>query len=151
MSLLRIQLLGDFNLTYDKLSLLAECCPIRQASAVGLEVVQEALTTADRTGERVWQAELLRLQAELLAAQGARAVEIEANCLQSIGVARDQLARSLELRAGITLASRWQAAGRSSEAYRLLAPISAWFTEGHDTRDLRTAAALLQVLSAAGS
>ncbi|MFN8468392.1 MAG: AAA family ATPase [Caldilineaceae bacterium] len=134
-----------------ELGLLAEACLMGQNAAAGLEVLQEALAVADRTGERVWQAELLRLHAELLAVQGAPAVEIEANCLQAISVARHQMARSLELRTGVTLARRWQAASRSREAHQLLAPVYAWFTEGHDTPDLRAAAALLHTLPPVGS
>lgn len=134
-----------------ELSLLAEACLMGQDAWEGLEVLQEALSVADRTGERVWQAELLRLQAELLGAQGGHGVEIEASCLQAIGVARRQMARSLELRAGVSLARHRQAGGRSREARQLLAPIYAWFTEGHDTKDLRAAAALLQALPPAGS
>ena len=62
-------------------------------------------------------------------------------------MARHQQAKSLELRAAISLSRLWQQQGKRDEAYNLLAPIYGWFTEGFDTADLREAKALLEELS----
>jgi predicted ATPase len=58
-------------------------------------------------------------------------------------VARQQQAKSLELRAAMSLSQLWQHQGKRAEAYDLLAPLDGWFTEGFDTADLQEAKALL--------
>ena len=73
--------------------------------------------------------------------------EAEACFNQALDVARNQKAKSLELRAGTSLARLWQAQDRPGEARDLLAPIYGWFTEGFDTVDLKDAKALLDELS----
>ena len=62
---------------------------------------------------------------------------------QAIDIARHQQAKSLELRAAMSLSRLWQRQGKRAEAYELLAPIYGWFTEGFDTADLQEAKALL--------
>ena len=62
-------------------------------------------------------------------------------------MARRQQAKSLELRAALSLARLWQRQGKRDEAHALLAPIYGWFTEGFDTADLQEAKALLEELS----
>ena len=62
---------------------------------------------------------------------------------QAIAIARRQHAKSLELRAAMSLARLWKRKGKRAEAYDLLVPIYHWFTEGFDTADLRDAKALL--------
>ena len=62
-------------------------------------------------------------------------------------MARRQEAKSLELRAAMSLARLWQQQGKRTEARELLAPVYGWFTEGFDTADLQDAKALLEVLS----
>ena len=62
-------------------------------------------------------------------------------------MAQDQQARSWELRAATCLARLWQSQGKRNEAHELLAPIYDWFTEGFDTKDLKDAKALWEVLS----
>jgi predicted ATPase len=62
-------------------------------------------------------------------------------------VARHQQAKSLELRAAMSLARLWQQQGKCAEAHALLAPVYGWFTEGFDTADLQEAKALLEGLS----
>ena len=62
-------------------------------------------------------------------------------------MARRQQAKSLELRAAMSLARLWQCQGKRVEAHQLLAPIYGWFTEGYDTTDLQEAKALLEVLT----
>ena len=61
-------------------------------------------------------------------------------------MARQQQAKSWELRAAMSLARLWQQQGKRTEAHELLAPICGWFTEGFDTVDLQEAKALLEVL-----
>jgi predicted ATPase len=63
-------------------------------------------------------------------------------------MAREQDARSFELRAAMSLARLWRDQGKSQQARELLAPVYGWFTEGFDTRDLKEAKALLEELAA---
>ena len=74
--------------------------------------------------------------------------ELAAACFhKAIEIARRQQAKSLELRAAVSLARQWQQQGKRAEAYELLSNVYHWFTEGFDTKDLREAQALLQELS----
>jgi predicted ATPase len=66
---------------------------------------------------------------------------------QALDIARHQQAKSLELRAAMSLSRLWQSQGEPHEARDLLAPIYGWFTEGFDTTDLQEAKALLEGLS----
>jgi predicted ATPase len=66
---------------------------------------------------------------------------------QALATARHQSAKSLELRAAMSLSRLWQQQGKRQEAYDLLAPIYGWFTEGFDTADLQDAKALLDALA----
>jgi predicted ATPase len=72
--------------------------------------------------------------------------EAEACFLKAIEIARHQQAKSLELRAAMSLSRLWQRQGRKDEAQQLLAEIYGWFTEGFDTKDLQEAKALLEEL-----
>ena len=72
--------------------------------------------------------------------------ESEAAFQQALQVAREQQAKSLELRAATSLARLWGEQGRRVEARELLAPVYGWFTEGFDTVDLKEAKALLKEL-----
>ena len=72
--------------------------------------------------------------------------QAEACFRQALDVARRQQAKSLELRAAMSLARLWQRQGRRDEARQLLAEVYGWFTEGFDTADLREARALLTAL-----
>ncbi len=112
----------------------------------GLGLLAEALTVMDHTGERWWEAEVHRLTGELLLTQerpkGKRQKAAEACFYQAFAVARRQQARSLELRAVMSLSRLWQQQARRAEAYHLLAEIYGWFTEGFDTADLQEAKAL---------
>ena len=67
--------------------------------------------------------------------------------MQALEVARKQQAKSLELRAAMSLARLWQQQGKKEEARKLLAEIYGWFTEGFDTKDLQEAKVLLEELS----
>jgi predicted ATPase len=73
--------------------------------------------------------------------------EAEGYFLKAIEIARKQQAKSLELRAVMSLSRLWQQQGKKKEAYQMLAEIYNWFTEGFDTKDLREAKALLQELA----
>ncbi len=71
----------------------------------------------------------------------------EACFQQSLSVVRHQQAKSLELRAATSLARLWQSQDKRQDAYDLLQPVYAWFTEGFDTADLQEAKALLDGLA----
>jgi predicted ATPase len=94
-----------------------------------------------------WEAELYRFRGELpLQHAVVQPEEAEACFQQALAAARRQQAKSLELRAAISLSRLWQRQGRRTEARKLLAPIYGWFTEGFDTADLQEAKALLEEL-----
>jgi predicted ATPase len=113
----------------------------------GLRLLAEALAEVERTEERVWEAELYRLKGKLLLRQGTPDEHQAETCfLQALDVARRQQAKSLELRAAMSLGRLWQQRGQRAEAYEVLAPIYGWFTEGFDTADLQEARALLKEL-----
>ena len=117
-------------------------------AAEGLTLLAEALASVSTTGEHYWEPELYRLQGELLLALSAeRHTEAAACFQQALNVARQQQAKSLELRAAMSLSRLWQHQGQQGAARELLAPIYGWFTEGFDTADLRDAKALLTALS----
>ena len=113
----------------------------------GLKVLDEAFAHLNNTGERYWEAELYRIKGELLLLPGGSEGEAEACFNQAFEVSRSQSAKSLELRAAMSLARLWQQKGKASEGKELLAGIYGWFTEGFDTPDLIDAKALLEELS----
>jgi predicted ATPase len=112
----------------------------------GLDLVNEALAIVRRTGACWYEAELHRLQGELLSMQGYKR-KAEASFHQAIEVARRQSARSWELRATMSLSCLWHKQGKREEARPRLAEIYGWFTEGFDTPDLVEARALLAALT----
>jgi predicted ATPase len=113
------------------------------------EIIIKGLATAERTSERFFEAELLRLNARALVLEGGPCVLTEAQKLleESLAVAQSQKARSLELRAAVDLARLWHYQGRCAEARDLLAPVYGWFTEGFDTQDLKEARTRLHELA----
>ena len=130
------------------LALLAEAYGKAGQAEEGLRVLAEALAAVDQTGERWWEAELHRLKGELLLLQSAdQHAEAEACFHHALAIAHRQQAKSLELRAAMSLGRLWQQQGKRMEAHALLAPIYGWFTEGFDTADLQEARALLAVLA----
>lgn len=148
------------------LALLVEALAKARPPEEGLDVVEEALAATQRTAERFYEAELYRLKGELLLKQSiGRAVSqaekrgkvvvkvapvvINAKgCFnQSIKIARQQKAKSLELRAATSLAYLYQNQDKREKARRLLAQVYDSFAEGLDTADLREAKALLDELS----
>jgi len=137
-------------------------------------VLAKALAAMHKRGERWWEAEIHRLRGELLLRQasvsgGSRDAppekllsavadgdvtrqlpltsEAEACLHQALDIIRHQGAKSLELRAAMSLSRLWQRQGRREEARQLLAEVYGWFTEGFDTADLQEARALLDELS----
>jgi predicted ATPase len=129
------------------LSLLATAYEKAGQGEKGLAVLSEALEAADRSGERWWEAELYRLKGELLLVQGATEIDVEACFRQAIEIAQRQEAKSLELRATVSMGRLWQKQGKHQEARQLLAEIYSWFTEGFNTPDLQEARTLLEQLS----
>ena len=130
----------------------------------GLSVLAEAVATAYKTGERFYEAELYRLKGELtlqqFKVQGSTfnvdnpqsafhnpQSEAEEYFHKAIEIARRQSAKSLELRAVMSLSRLWQRQDKKEEARKLLAEIYGWFTEGFDTADLQEARALLAEIS----
>jgi predicted ATPase len=115
----------------------------------GLRVLAEALRYIEQAGERWWEAELHRLKGELLLLQSSDNYAPAESCFyQALDLARQQQAKSWELRAAMSLSRLWQQQGKQAEARALLAPIYGWFTEGFDTTDLQEARALLDELGA---
>ena len=99
----------------------------------------------ERTGIRCHEAELHRLQGELVLGRDEESAEV---CFRrAIDIARAQQAKSFELRAATSLARLWQSQGRRGAARDLLAPVHGWFTEGFDTADLKDAKSLLDQLA----
>ena len=130
------------------LALLAEAYGKAEQVEEGLRTVAEALAFVERTEERYYEAELYRLQGELLLQQSPdNATEAAACFHRALDVSRNQAAKSWELRAATSLARLWQQQGKNAEARELLAPVYGWFTEGFDTADLKDAKALLDTLS----
>jgi predicted ATPase len=129
-------------------TLMAEVCDHLGHTAEGLQALAEAHTMIEQQGERWWEAEVCRLRGVVLLRQpGTSQAEAEAWLQRALDVARRQEAKSLELRAAMSLARLWQQQGKQAEARDLLAPIYDWFTEGFDTADLREARALLEELA----
>ena len=114
----------------------------------GLDVLAEAMAIVENTGERYFEAELHRLQGELLLDRSpGDHGPAESAFQKALSVARAQNAKSLELRAATSLARLWQAQSKTTAARDLLAPVYQSFSEGFDTPDLKSANALLDELS----
>ena len=142
------QVIGITLLRPYYLALLADAHGTAGHQELGLKVLTEALTLIDTTGERVWEPELYRLKGELLLQQSSsNQTEAESCFQQAITIAQNQQAKSLELRAVMSLSRLWQQQGKRKEAHDLLAPVYGWFTEGFDTADLKDAKALLDELT----
>ncbi len=157
-----------------RLALLAEAYGRLGQTVEALRLLDEALALIRQFGGYFYQAEVYRLTGELLLMQDAgggvsgspppdlsmidacegeatgpssRHTEAEPYFRQALDVARRQQAKSLELRAAMSLSRLWRGQGRRSDAYQVLAPVYGWFTEGFDTADLQDAKALLDDLA----
>jgi predicted ATPase len=130
------------------LALLAEAYGRIGKAEEGLTVLAEALDVVNKNRERFYEAELYRLNGELLLALSQEnQVEAETCFHKAIEVARWQSAKSLELRTVMNLSRLWQRQGKREEARQMLSLIYGWFTEGFETADLKEAKALLEELS----
>ena len=128
-------------------TVLAEVCDHLDHPEDGLQALAEAHTLVEQQEERWWEAEISRLRGVLLLKNPVmQQEEAEACFQQALEIARRQQAKSLELRAAMSLSRLWQRQGKRDEAHELLAPIYGWFTEGFDTADLQEARALLDEL-----
>jgi predicted ATPase len=136
-------LLGPYFCT-----MLAEVCDHPGHTEDGLQALAEAHTLVVQQEERWWEAEICRLRGVLLLRQiGTPRAEAEAWVQRALDVARRQEAKSLELRAAMSLSRLWLQQGKRQEAHDLLAEVYGWFTEGFDTADLQDARTLLQELA----
>jgi predicted ATPase len=139
---------GTYRTYY--LALLAEALGRDGQFEEGLAVLAKALALARETGEEFHGAELHRLQGEFLLRHPPAddaSLKAEACFRHALAIARRQKARSLELRAAVSLARLHQKQNCEDDARLLLAECYDWFTEGFDTPDLREAKALLEHLS----
>ncbi len=127
------------------LAVLAEALWHAGRTVEAMKAVEEGFEVSNRNGERQYDAELWRLQGELVKVQG-RMAEAESCFQKAIDIAQQQAAKSLELRADTSLARLWLQQDKRKEAKHLLKEVFAWFSEGFDT-DLNEAAALLKELS----
>jgi predicted ATPase len=111
--------------------------------------IGEAISTIEATKERWFEAETNRIAGEIaLESRPPDAAKAEGYFKRALSVARQQQAKSWELRAAMSLARLWRDQGKVPQARELLAPVYGWFTEGFDTRDLKEAKALLEELAA---
>jgi len=109
--------------------------------------IDEAITLTQTTKERWYEGEILRTSGEIiLLLRDSNAGKAEAYFERALAIARQQQAKSWELRAATSMARLWRDHGKSQQARELLAPVYGWFTEGFDTRDLKEAGALLEQL-----
>ena len=140
---------AEMSLTYH-LCLLAEAYKKAGQPCEGLAMLAEAQGLVEKNEERFWEAELYRLKGELLL-MGSGATQEAATCFQqATEIARQQRAKSLELRAVMSLSRLWQRQGKAAEAHKMLADIYGSFTEGFETADLKEAKALLSELEPRG-
>jgi DNA-binding winged helix-turn-helix (wHTH) protein/predicted ATPase len=158
------------------LAMLAEAQGEAGQAEAGLHTLAEAFALVAQTGERYYEVELYRLQGELALQANVQRLasrrqtnqkpkvksrtsqnpstehsttstkDAQTCFLKAIEIARRQQAKSLELRAVMSLARLWQKQGKQKEARQMLAEIYGWFTEGFDTKDLQEAKTLLKEL-----
>ena len=127
---------------------MAEACARLNLIEEGLQYANEGLAAEAKTHERIGRPELYRVRSELMITRVGNAGDgAEADLMQAIGCAREQDAKSWELRATTSLARLLNKQGRREEARAMLAEIYNWFTEGFDTADLKDAKALLDELN----
>jgi predicted ATPase len=109
--------------------------------------IGESMTMIEAANERWWEADINRTAGEIaLKSPAPHTAKAEGYFERALTVARQQQAKSWELRAATSLARLWRDQGKVQQARELLAPVYGWFTEGFDTRDLKEAKALLEEL-----
>ncbi len=139
------------------LTLLAQAYQRTGQYTLALQTLDSALHVVTRTGERAYDAELIRQKGELyliLADETARTAQkgtarAESYFQESLAIARRQGAKSWELRSALSLSELWHTQNRCHDAYKLLRPIYVGFSEGFETKDLQRAKQLLEKLHAA--
>jgi len=139
---------GKVRSPYSK-SIIAEGMALLGDVDDALRLVDDQIAQVERPGwgERLHYAEILRLKGWMLSLKGDLE-GAERNYLTSLDWAREQQAKSWELRTSTSLARLWQSQGKRKAARELLASVYNWFTEGFDTKDLKDAKALLDELAA---
>jgi predicted ATPase len=112
------------------------------------QCLSEAMSLIETTKDKWFEAEVYHRAGQVaLLTHGPDQSKAQAYFEHALTVSRAQQARSLELRAAMSLARLWRDQGKVSQARELLAPVYGWFTEGFDTRDLKEAKVLLQGLA----
>jgi len=109
--------------------------------------ISEAMVGVETTKELWCEADIHRIAGEIALLREPDVAKAEACFERALTVAREQQAKSWELRAAMSMARLWRDQGKRNEARNLLAPVYDWFTEGFDTRDLKEAKALLGTLA----
>ena len=113
------------------------------------DCIREAMTQVETTKESWFEAEIKRMAGEIeLSSPNPDATKAEEYFEDALAVARQQQAKSWELRAAVSMARLWYDQGKRQQAHDLLAPVYGWFTEGFDTVDLKEAKSLLEQLKA---
>jgi predicted ATPase len=126
----------------------ATACEITGHIEEAVTLLDDALQSVERTGERWLAAELNRRKGQLLLRQMGHTEGGEELYRKALSIAGEQGAKLWELRAAMSLARLRRDQGCSAAARNLLAPVYGWFTEGFDTPDLKEAKALLDELNA---
>ena len=113
--------------------------------------IDDAIEKVERSKEKWCEAEVHRIAGEIaLKSLAPDPEKAEAYFDRALAVARQQQAKSWELRAAMSMARLWRDQGKRNEARDLLAPVYGWFTEGFDTLDLKEAKTLLAELYVIG-
>ena len=111
--------------------------------------IADAISAVEKTKETWCEAEVHRIAGEIALKSPERdPVKAQASFDRALAIARQQQARSWELRAATSMARLWRDQGKPQQARELLAPVYGWFTEGFDTHDLKEAKSLLEELAA---
>ena len=110
--------------------------------------VSEAIFSVETTKERWCEADIHQTAGEIaLMSPEPNKVKAETHFVRALAVAREQQAKSWELRAAMSMARLWRDQGKRQQAHDLLAPVYGWFTEGFDTLDLKEAKVLVDELA----
>lgn len=141
--------IAEFRATGARLRLPYYLCLLAQGYgwvgdfAQGLAIIDEAMAESRANSERWWDAELHRLRGELLLASGVNVHDVEVVLARAIKIARLQQAKSLELRATVSLARLWRDRGGEDDALQSLSEVYSWFSEGFEMPDLQDAQSVL--------
>ncbi|GMQ75326.1 MAG: adenylate/guanylate cyclase domain-containing protein [Gammaproteobacteria bacterium] len=125
------------------LGLEAEVLDIIERTSEGIDILTKAIALSEQGNQKFCLAELHRLQGTLLLREN-RTEDAENSLKRALDVARQQKAKSLELRAGICLARIWINSGKEKQADEMLTEVHDWFTEGIESFDLKEAENLLR-------